>query len=156
MNVSVLWPNFAKRGGVIPVVVQDSRTMAVFMLVYTNDRALRKTLETGQAHYWSTSRAEELKQNRSLGSDYPLWRKGATSGNTQNVQDIFVDCDGDALIYIVEQTGGACHTGQSSCFYRDALKNVSRSAFPSAKEQLAVIDLEVHGNFLGRESGGIR
>ena len=78
---------------------------AVLMLAYANEEALRLTLETGEAHYWSRSRAE-------------IWRKGATSGNTQIVTSVETDCDQDALLYRVAQAGPACHTGRASCFYR--------------------------------------
>src|ERR687898_2683923 len=73
-------------------------------LAYANREAVEKTLSTGEAHYYSRSRAE-------------LWRKGATSGNTQRVVEVRVDCDGDALLYRVEPRGPACHTGETSCFF---------------------------------------
>jgi len=91
--------------GLVPVVAQDVETEAVLMLAYATREAVERTHETGRAHYYSRSRDE-------------LWEKGATSGNTQAVHDIRVDCDGDTLLYRVEQTGGACHTGHRSCFYR--------------------------------------
>jgi phosphoribosyl-AMP cyclohydrolase len=91
--------------GLIPVVVQDVNTKEVLMVAYANEEAIRKTLETGYAHYWSRSRKK-------------LWMKGETSGNVQRVVEIRVDCDGDALLYLVEQKGVACHTGNYSCFYR--------------------------------------
>lgn len=91
--------------GLVPVVAQDAETGAVLMLAYANVEALRLTLETGQAHYFSRSRDE-------------LWRKGASSGNTQQIEQVAVDCDGDALLYLVQQTGPACHTGNRSCFFR--------------------------------------
>jgi len=78
----------------------------VLMLAYVNRLAWERTLETGEAHYWSRSRNE-------------LWHKGATSGNVQKVMEIFVDCDQDTVLFKVEQVGGAaCHTGYESCFYR--------------------------------------
>jgi len=86
------------------VVVQDVRTKSLLMLAYVNEEALRKTLESGYAHYWSRSR------NR-------LWMKGETSGNTQKIKEIFVDCDYDALLYLVEQKGNVCHTGKETCFH---------------------------------------
>ena len=79
---------------------------AVLMLAYANEEALRLTLRTGEAHYWSRSRGE-------------IWRKGATSGHTQRVTAVAVDCDQDALLYRVVQAGPACHTGRASCFYRE-------------------------------------
>lgn len=90
--------------GLIPVVVQDARTSDVLMLAYMNAQSLDRTLETRQTWFWSRSRAE-------------LWHKGATSGNTQRVVDVALDCDGDALIVRVEPAGPACHTGQTSCFH---------------------------------------
>ncbi|MEM2120064.1 MAG: phosphoribosyl-AMP cyclohydrolase [Archaeoglobaceae archaeon] len=91
--------------GLIPVVVQDAKTGEVLMLAYANEEALRRTLETGYAHYWSRSRNK-------------LWMKGETSGNTQKIVEIRVDCDCDTLLYLVEQKGNACHTGHKSCFFR--------------------------------------
>jgi len=96
--------NFEKGKGLIPVVVQDERTKEVLMVAYANREALEKTLQTGYAHYYSRSRKE-------------LWKKGETSGNLQRVKKVLVDCDGDALLYIVEQKGVACHTGEYSCFF---------------------------------------
>lgn len=75
------------------------------MLAYLNEEALRLTIATGEAHYWSRSRAE-------------IWHKGATSGSTQRVRHVLIDCDQDAMIYLVEQAGSACHTGRKTCFYR--------------------------------------
>ena len=89
--------------GLVPVVVQDVTTGAVLMLAWANAEALAATIETGQGTYWSRSRGE-------------LWVKGATSGNTQRVRRVATDCDGDAVLYQVEQTGPACHTGAASCF----------------------------------------
>ena len=96
--------DFKKGDGFIPVVVQDFRTKDLLMLAYANEEALRKTLESGYAHYWSRSR------NR-------LWMKGETSGNTQKIKEILVDCDYDALLYLVEQKGYVCHTGKETCFH---------------------------------------
>ena len=89
----------------LPAVAQDAGSGDVLMLAYVSREALERTRETGEAHYYSRSREE-------------LWRKGASSGHTQHVEEIRVDCDGDALLYLVEQTGGACHTGFESCFHR--------------------------------------
>lgn len=91
--------------GLVPVVAQDVDTGEVLMLAYATREAVARTRETGRAHYYSRSRDE-------------LWEKGATSGHTQSVREVRVDCDGDALLYRVDQTGGACHTGYRSCFYR--------------------------------------
>ena len=89
----------------IPAVAQDADTGAVVMLAYVTEEALAKTRETGYAHYYSRSRDE-------------LWKKGATSGHTQRIEEVRVDCDGDALLYRIDQSGGACHTGYESCFHR--------------------------------------
>ncbi len=86
-------------------IVQDYKTNQVLMVAFMNEEALRKTLETGYMHYYSTSRRK-------------LWLKGETSGNYQIVKEIYIDCDGDALLFKVEQIGNACHTGNYSCFYR--------------------------------------
>ena len=90
--------------GLVPVVAQDASTGDVLTLAYANREAVEKTLASGEAHYYSRSRAE-------------LWRKGATSGNTQRVVEVRLDCDGDALLYRVEPRGPACHTGEESCFF---------------------------------------
>jgi phosphoribosyl-AMP cyclohydrolase len=90
----------------IPAVAQESKTGEVLMLAYMNRESLQLTLETGQATYWSRSRNE-------------LWVKGATSGHTQKVISVALDCDGDALVLQVEQVGAACHTGDRTCFHRD-------------------------------------
>jgi phosphoribosyl-ATP pyrophosphohydrolase/phosphoribosyl-AMP cyclohydrolase len=92
--------------GLVPCVMQDWATGEVLTLAYMNDEALRRTLESGEMHFYSRSRDE-------------LWHKGETSGNLQRVRQIRYDCDGDALVALVEPTGPACHTGQRSCFYRD-------------------------------------
>ncbi|HID42538.1 MAG TPA: phosphoribosyl-AMP cyclohydrolase [Archaeoglobaceae archaeon] len=91
--------------GLIPVIVQDIDTKDVLMLAYANEEALKKTFETGKAHYWSRSRKK-------------LWMKGETSGNTQDVVEVRVDCDEDAVLYMVRQRGMACHTGNYTCFFR--------------------------------------
>lgn len=89
----------------IPAIAQDLATKEVLMLAYMNAESLAMTLSTGKATYFSRSRNE-------------LWIKGETSGNTQRVHSVSLDCDGDALLILVEQTGAACHTGNTSCFYR--------------------------------------
>jgi phosphoribosyl-AMP cyclohydrolase / phosphoribosyl-ATP pyrophosphohydrolase len=91
-------------GGLVPVVTQDADTGEVLMLAYASCEAVERTVETGEAHYYSRSRGE-------------LWRKGETSGNTQKVIEVRLDCDGDALLYRVEPAGPACHTGEKSCFF---------------------------------------
>ncbi|MCA1899404.1 MAG: phosphoribosyl-AMP cyclohydrolase [Chloroflexi bacterium] len=94
--------------GLAPAIVQDAETEEVLMLAYMNAESLRLTLETGETVFWSRSRGQ-------------LWRKGATSGYTQRVVSVFLDCDADALLVRVQPAGPACHTGNRSCFYR-ALK----------------------------------
>jgi phosphoribosyl-ATP pyrophosphohydrolase/phosphoribosyl-AMP cyclohydrolase len=101
--------------GLAPVVAQDARTGDVLTLAYANREAVETTLASGEAHYYSRSRSE-------------LWRKGATSGNTQRVVEVRLDCDGDALLYMVEPRGPACHTGENSCFFTSlAGEGVGRS-----------------------------
>jgi phosphoribosyl-ATP pyrophosphohydrolase/phosphoribosyl-AMP cyclohydrolase len=95
--------------GLVPCVVQDWRTGEVLTLAYMNAEALRLTRETGETHFFSRSRQE-------------LWHKGATSGNTQTVKAIRYDCDGDALVALVEPAGPACHTGERTCFHRGELE----------------------------------
>ncbi len=97
---------FFLKGDLIPAVVQEDSTGEILMLAYMNRESLQKTLETGYTWFWSRSRKE-------------LWNKGATSGHLQKVIKIFTDCDDDALLLRVEQTGAACHTGNHSCFYRE-------------------------------------
>lgn len=91
--------------GLIPAVVQHATTLAVLMVAYMNAEALRLTLATGEAHFWSRSR-------------HSLWHKGATSGNIQRIRQIRYDCDADTLLLLIEPAGPACHTGEVSCFYR--------------------------------------
>jgi phosphoribosyl-AMP cyclohydrolase len=91
--------------GLIPVIVQDARSKDVLMMAWANEEAVRLTQATGFAHYYSRSRKK-------------LWKKGEESGHFQKVLHILTDCDEDCLIYEVEQTGAACHTGYASCFYR--------------------------------------
>jgi len=92
--------------GLVPCVTQDWRTGEVLTLAYMNDEALERTRATGEVHFYSRSRKE-------------IWHKGQTSGNVQRVRQIRYDCDGDALVALVDPAGPACHTGQRSCFYRD-------------------------------------
>jgi phosphoribosyl-ATP pyrophosphohydrolase/phosphoribosyl-AMP cyclohydrolase len=95
--------------GLLPCVVQDWGSGEVLTLAYMNEEALRRTRATGELHLWSRSRAE-------------LWHKGATSGNTQAVRALRLDCDGDALLALVEPAGPACHTGERTCFHRGELE----------------------------------
>jgi len=91
--------------GLIPVIVQDAESKDVLMMAWANKEAVRLTQESGYAHYYSRSRKK-------------LWKKGEESGHFQKVRRILTDCDEDCLIYEVEQTGAACHTGYRTCFYR--------------------------------------
>ncbi|MEV8514712.1 phosphoribosyl-AMP cyclohydrolase [Dactylosporangium sp. NPDC051484] len=106
---SKLDPEVANRlrrneAGLVPVIVQEHGTGEVLMLAWMDDEALHRTLTTGRATYWSRSRNE-------------YWLKGETSGHVQHVKSMAIDCDGDTLLLTVEQTGGACHTGNHTCFY---------------------------------------
>jgi phosphoribosyl-AMP cyclohydrolase / phosphoribosyl-ATP pyrophosphohydrolase len=94
--------------GLVPCVVQDWRSGEVLMLAYMNEQALERTRATGELHLWSRSRQE-------------LWHKGATSGNTQAVRALRIDCDGDTLLALVDPAGPACHTGERTCFHRGEL-----------------------------------
>lgn len=98
--------DFEKRNGIIPVIVQDIKTKDILMLAYANKIALNKTVESGNAHFWSTSHNK-------------LWMKGEESGNVQPVEKILVDCDSDALLYLVNSLKPACHTGNRSCFHNE-------------------------------------
>lgn len=102
--------------GLVPAIAQDAATGETLMLAWMNDAALRETFATGRAVYFSRSRAA-------------LWRKGESSGQVQRVRDVRLDCDGDAVLLLVEQAGVACHTGRRSCFFRalrgDALVEIA-------------------------------
>lgn len=98
--------------GLLPCVVQDWSSGEVLMLAYMNAEALQRTRTTGELHLWSRSRAE-------------LWHKGATSGNTQAVRALRLDCDGDTLLALVEPAGPACHTGERTCFHRGQLEQTA-------------------------------
>lgn len=100
--------DWGKMGGLIPVITQEADTMEVLTLAYTDKEALEKTLKTGYAHYFRRSHGKVMK-------------KGVTSGNVQEMVDILVDCDNDSLIFLVNQTGPACHLGERTCFHRKLL-----------------------------------
>lgn len=103
--------DFDKSGGLIPVIVQDDATGDVLMLAYMNEDALKKTVEVKKACYYSRSRDK-------------FWLKGETSGNFQEVKEIYFDCDNDTILLKVNQVGGAaCHTGHRSCFYKKVTDN---------------------------------
>lgn len=109
--------------GLLPVVTQDADSGEVLMLAFANYEAVEKTLETGMAHYYSRSRQE-------------LWHKGASSGHIQELTELRYDCDEDALLYRVRQTGVACHTGNRSCFYR----SLSEPAAPALGEVMGLLE----------------
>ncbi len=94
----------------IIAISQDYKSSEVLMVAYMNKKALMETIDTGKAHYWSTSRNK-------------LWLKGESSGHTQEVQEILTDCDEDAVLLKVKQNGGACHEGYYSCFFRKIQEN---------------------------------
>ena len=98
--------DFSKGDGIVPVIVQDANTNEVLTLAYSNKESLERTLSTGNSWFWSRSRKK-------------LWMKGEESGNTQKVRKVLVDCDSDAIIYLVEPSGPACHTGEKVCFHHE-------------------------------------
>jgi phosphoribosyl-ATP pyrophosphohydrolase/phosphoribosyl-AMP cyclohydrolase len=111
--------------GLVPCIAQDWRTGEVLTLAYMNAEALRRTRETGEIHFFSRSRLE-------------LWHKGATSGNTQTVRALRYDCDGDALVALVEPSGPACHTGERTCFHRGDLESwAPYETLPSLERTIA-------------------
>ncbi|MCX6046558.1 MAG: phosphoribosyl-AMP cyclohydrolase [Chloroflexi bacterium] len=93
------------RTGLVPAIVQDATTHQVLMMAWMNAESLQRTLDLGEAIFWSRSRQE-------------FWHKGATSGHTQKIIQLAVDCDGDTLLLLVDPAGPACHTGEISCFFR--------------------------------------
>jgi len=98
--------DFSKGGGLLPAIAQDHASGKVLMLAYINEAAWQKTLETGEAHYWSRTRQE-------------IWHKGGTSGHVQKIREIYADCDNDTVLFKVDQIGGAaCHTGHETCFHQ--------------------------------------
>ena len=104
--------------GLVPVVIQDWASGEVLTLAYANSEAIERTQETGELHLWSRSRGE-------------LWRKGATSGNTQAVRALRYDCDADAILALVEPAGPACHTGERTCFHNGELAPAPHEALPT-------------------------
>ncbi|MBA4453282.1 MAG: phosphoribosyl-AMP cyclohydrolase [Nitrosopumilaceae archaeon] len=109
MEKSVDDIDFEKSGGLIPIIVQDANTKDVLTLAYSNKESLELTKKTGNSWFYSRSRNK-------------LWMKGEESGNTQKVKEILVDCDSDAIIYLVEPSGPACHTGEKVCFHHNLEK----------------------------------
>ena len=98
--------DFKKEGGFIPVIMQDINTKEILTLAYANKEALELTIKSGKAWFWSRERKK-------------LWMKGEESGNYQTVKKVLVDCDSDALVYLVEPAGPACHTGKKTCFHNE-------------------------------------
>ena len=126
MNPSVLIEQLKYNAdGLVVAIAQDHETKDILMLAYMNEQTVRQTLETGIMTYWSRSRQK-------------VWVKGESSGNTQVVKEVYIDCDGDALLFSVDQRGGAaCHTGKVSCFYRkfegEAFVEVGEQVFDPSK-----------------------
>lgn len=114
--------------GLIPVIVQDKGNGQVLMLAYANKDALQKTIDTGNSHFWSRSREK-------------LWMKGEESGNIQEIREIYYDCDMDTILYLVEQTGVACHTGEASCFYRSFNGDNKAPVFSSSNSNKTLDDV---------------
>ncbi len=129
MHFTIDW----EKNPLIPVIVQEEKTKEVLMLAYMNKEAFERTLQTGFAHYYSRSRQK-------------LWKKGESSGNLQEVKDIRLDCDSDALLLVVKQTGPACHTGRKSCFYKDIQKGTIASQPLQNPEEMYqdIVDLLYH------------
>lgn len=125
--------------GLVPAVVQDAQTGEVLMLAFQNREALQATLESGEATFWSRSRGE-------------LWRKGATSGNTQRVVGVSVDCDADAVLIQVEPAGPACHTGEGTCFHR-TIEDAAPTARPSALGGLVALERTLESRRLSPPEG---
>ncbi len=120
--------------GLVPCIVQDWATGEVLMLAYMNAQALQRTRATGQLHLWSRSRSE-------------LWHKGATSGNTQAVRALRLDCDGDTVLALVEPAGPACHTGERTCFHRGQLEP------PAPHETLPTLERTLQVRAVERPAG---
>ncbi len=112
--------DFSKlEGNLIPIITQDHETDEVLMLAFANKEALKKSLETGYAHYYSRSRKS-------------LWKKGETSGHVQKIEKVLTDCDADTILFKVQQVGAACHEGYYSCFYSE-FKEGNRITFAEKK-----------------------
>ncbi|HKT82348.1 MAG TPA: bifunctional phosphoribosyl-AMP cyclohydrolase/phosphoribosyl-ATP diphosphatase HisIE [Solirubrobacterales bacterium] len=135
--------------GLIPVIAQDHVTGEVLTLAYANEESLRLTMESGELHFYSRSREE-------------IWRKGETSGNVLKLRQLRYDCDGDALVALVEPTGPACHTNERSCFYRELggsaatepdAPAVPGEPAPVAHEALAVLERTLRARAAERPEG---
>jgi len=114
--------------GLIPAIVQDAANGDVLMMAWMNEAALRKTLETGQTHFYSRSRDQE-------------WHKGGTSGHVQHVVSVWIDCDADVILIKADQVGGACHEGYRSCFFR----KLDRDGMPEISQRPVFDTGEVYG-----------
>ncbi|HVY78321.1 MAG TPA: bifunctional phosphoribosyl-AMP cyclohydrolase/phosphoribosyl-ATP diphosphatase HisIE [Solirubrobacterales bacterium] len=135
--------------GLVPVVAQDAVTGEVLTLAYANAEALRLTVESGELHFYSRSREQ-------------IWRKGETSGNVLKLRQLRYDCDGDAIVALVEPTGPACHTGERSCFYRELGGSASTEPdapaapgepAPVVHEALAVLERTLRSRAAERPEG---
>lgn len=129
--------NFDERG-LVPCVAQNHVSGEVLTLAYANEESLRLTLETGELHFYSRSREE-------------IWRKGETSGNALKLKQLRVDCDGDAIVALVEPTGPACHTGNRSCFFRDLQGDEAPA--PAVHETLATLERTLRNRAAERPEG---
>ena len=121
--------------GLMPAVVQDYNTKEVLMVAYVNEESLKLSLEKGETVFYSRSRQE-------------LWHKGETSGNTQEIKEIYYDCDQDTILFMVDPAGPACHTGKRSCFYRKMAEDVEYKAEEMKKKQKEAQKIE---NDLGED-----
>jgi phosphoribosyl-ATP pyrophosphohydrolase/phosphoribosyl-AMP cyclohydrolase len=126
--------------GLVPAIVQDAASGEVLTLAYMNAESLRRTLAEGETWFWSRSRAV-------------LWHKGETSGNTQRVMDVKLDCDGDALVVLVEPKGPACHTGTLSCFHRAIAGPIKREGLPGLGATLERLYSVIEGRKAARPEG---
>ena len=124
--------------GLVPCVAQDFASGEVLTLAYVNAESLRRTAETGELHFYSRSREE-------------IWRKGETSGNVLRLRQLRLDCDGDAIVALVEPTGPACHTGERSCFHRDLDRGGEPA--PAAHETLATLERTLRSRATERPEG---
>ncbi len=124
--------------GLIPVVAQDHASGEVLTLAYANEESLKLSLETGEVHFFSRSRGE-------------IWRKGETSGNVLKLKQLRYDCDGDAIVALVEPTGPACHTGERSCFYREL--EGGGTPDPALHETLAALERTLRRRAAERPGG---
>lgn len=140
MQMECLQPNFQKMNGLVSVVVQHygaRKKGRILMVAFANEEAYRLTLSTGYAHFWSRTRQA-------------IWKKGESSGNVLVVRDILIDCDGDALLYRVEESGPVCHTGRHGCFFRN-VRYVQRAARCNSVDALPTKEREVSGALVRKE-----